>query len=118
VSVLTIEFVGCVCILLQTVNTAARMESNGIPNRIHISGTTAAKLEEAGMGDRIVKREDKIVAKGKGEMQTFFLLTAAGEGLAPLPESAPEPAARLLTKSSTISDGTPSDALFQTKVYV
>jgi Adenylate and Guanylate cyclase catalytic domain len=32
----------------QTVNTAARMESNGEPNMIHVSHSTAALIEDAG----------------------------------------------------------------------
>ena len=48
-----------------TVNTASRMESNGAPEKIHISEQTAEKLREAGKNDWFVPREDKIVAKGK-----------------------------------------------------
>lgn len=47
-----------------TVNTAARMESNGMRDRIHVSQETADLLIEAGKSQWITKREDKIVAKG------------------------------------------------------
>ncbi|CAB9527346.1 Receptor-type guanylate cyclase gcy [Seminavis robusta] len=56
-----------------TVNTASRMESNGIRNKIHISGETADHLKAAGKMHWLVPREEKIVAKGKGEMQTYWL---------------------------------------------
>lgn len=56
-----------------TVNTASRMESNGVKGRIHVSQATADKLVEAGKGRWLTAREDKITAKGKGEMQTFFV---------------------------------------------
>lgn len=56
-----------------TVNTAARMESNGLRNKIHISSETAQHMRDAGKHHWLVAREEKIVAKGKGEMQTFFL---------------------------------------------
>jgi hypothetical protein len=57
-----------------TVNTAARVESTGLRNRIHLSQDTAALLLEAGKKHWMVAREDVVVAKGKGEMKTFWLL--------------------------------------------
>jgi hypothetical protein len=56
-----------------TVNTASRMESNGMKGRIHISETTANKLVAQGKGQWIKEREDTIVAKGKGEMRTYWV---------------------------------------------
>jgi class 3 adenylate cyclase len=56
-----------------TVNTASRMESNGAKGRIHISQTTADELTERGKSHWLTPRDDKIVAKGKGEMQTYWL---------------------------------------------
>jgi len=56
-----------------TVNTAARMESTGIKSKIHISQETADLLISHGKDDWITKREEKVVAKGKGEMQTYWL---------------------------------------------
>ena len=56
-----------------TVNVAARIESHGKKNRIHISKETASLLEAAGKAHWVTPREDKIVAKGKGEMVTYWL---------------------------------------------
>lgn len=56
-----------------TVNTAARMESNGMPGRIHCSQATADLLVSAGKGDWITAREGVVHAKGKGEMQTYWI---------------------------------------------
>jgi class 3 adenylate cyclase len=56
-----------------TVNTAARMESNGAPGRIHISQKTADLLIAAGKTAWITQREDMIEAKGKGEMTTYWI---------------------------------------------
>jgi class 3 adenylate cyclase len=49
-----------------TVNTAARIESNGCRDKIQVSETTADLLIAAGKGSWLKKREDLIEAKGKG----------------------------------------------------
>lgn len=56
-----------------TMNTTARIESTGAKNRIHLSQEIADLLIEAGRSHWVVRREDKVVAKGKGELQTFWL---------------------------------------------
>lgn len=40
---------------------------------IHVSPTTAARLIAAGKDKWLTKREDKIVAKGIGEMDTYWV---------------------------------------------
>mmetsp|Transcript_2520 Transcript_2520/g.6012 ORF Transcript_2520/g.6012 Transcript_2520/m.6012 type:complete len:156 (+) Transcript_2520:1995-2462(+) len=55
-----------------TVNTAARMETNGIKGRIHVSQATADALIASGKSSWLTAREGKITAKGKGAMQTYF----------------------------------------------
>ena len=54
-------------------NVASRMESTGLVDRIQISEETAQLLEDAGKGDWFSRREKKILAKGKGELTTFWL---------------------------------------------
>lgn len=49
------------------------MESNGIRGKIQISQDTADYLISNGKSSWITKRADVIVAKGKGEMQTYWL---------------------------------------------
>ena len=56
-----------------TVNTTARMESSGRPNVIHVSGETAKLLRDAGKEQWLHARQDPVVAKGKGEMKTYWL---------------------------------------------
>jgi class 3 adenylate cyclase len=59
-----------------TVNTASRMESTGITNRIQISRPTMKLLMASGKcHDWIQPRETTVTAKGKGEMQTYWLLS-------------------------------------------
>ncbi|KAL7580183.1 hypothetical protein ACA910_012934 [Epithemia clementina (nom. ined.)] len=56
-----------------TVNTTARMESTGLPNKIHLSQDTASLLIAAGKSEWVTARKDPVFAKGKGELQTFWL---------------------------------------------
>ncbi len=54
-------------------NTASRMETTGVINRIHISQETAKLLIAAKKGQWVVPQENRVMAKGKGEMVTYFL---------------------------------------------
>ena len=50
-------------------------ESNGKPGLIHVSETTAKLLFAAGKNNWVTRREDKIQAKGKGFLQTYWVDT-------------------------------------------
>lgn len=56
------------------------MESTGIPNRIQVSEKTGELLKEAGKDYWLVAREEKVQAKGKGELVTFFLDLNGNDG--------------------------------------
>jgi hypothetical protein len=56
-----------------TVNTASRMESTGQGGMIHVSHATADLLTKAGKGDWVSMRPTKVVAKGLGTLQTYWL---------------------------------------------
>jgi class 3 adenylate cyclase len=56
-----------------TMNTASRMESTSVRDKIQISQETADLLAAAGKSTWYVPRAEKIVAKGKGELQTYWL---------------------------------------------
>lgn len=58
-----------------SVNTASRMESHGEPGRIQISDATRQLLGEAFR----VERRGRIAVKGKGEMETWWLLGRRAE---------------------------------------
>jgi hypothetical protein len=49
------------------------MESTGMRDKIQVSQATADELIHAGRGHWLVKREETVVAKGKGEMQTYWI---------------------------------------------
>ena len=46
--------------------------------KIHISQATADALVASGKGSWLIQRPDKIVAKGKGELQTYFIKPPQG----------------------------------------
>eukprot|EP00980_Cylindrotheca_fusiformis_P031559 scaffold26555_cov137-Cylindrotheca_fusiformis.AAC.1 len=58
-----------------TMNTAARMESTSARSRIQVSQVTADLLVASGFSTWIAPREKKILVRGKGEMQTYWLKT-------------------------------------------
>ncbi|XP_069829012.1 guanylate cyclase soluble subunit beta-2-like [Dendropsophus ebraccatus] len=59
------------CLFGDTVNTASRMESHGVPDKIHLSPTSFNALKHQDF--EIVER-GVIEVKGKGKMKTYFLL--------------------------------------------
>jgi class 3 adenylate cyclase len=61
-----------------TVNTAARIESTGAKNKIHLSQNTADLLIAAGRAKWVKPRENKVTAKGKGQLQTYWLELKTG----------------------------------------
>eukprot|EP00977_Amphora_coffeiformis_P010557 scaffold2482_cov166-Amphora_coffeaeformis.AAC.23 len=56
-----------------TVNTASRMESTGVPERIQVSEDTAELLRKAGKESWLVERSGGVFAKGKGKIKTYFV---------------------------------------------
>ncbi|XP_035533921.1 guanylate cyclase soluble subunit beta-2-like [Morone saxatilis] len=59
------------CLFGDTVNTASRMESHGLPDHIHLSSSTYSELKDAGFN---IQERGQIEVKGKGQMTTYFLL--------------------------------------------
>ncbi|KAL3941971.1 MAG: hypothetical protein SGARI_000417 [Bacillariaceae sp.] len=62
-----------------TMNTASRMESTGVPNRIQLSQDTADALTAFGKEDWFEPREDQVEAKGKGYLSTYFLILQSSD---------------------------------------
>jgi class 3 adenylate cyclase len=57
-----------------TMNMGARMETTGVKNKVHLSQDTASILISSGKQHWLSPRQDLVHVKGKGSMQTYWLL--------------------------------------------
>eukprot|EP00980_Cylindrotheca_fusiformis_P000324 scaffold78_cov96-Cylindrotheca_fusiformis.AAC.3 len=80
------------------------MESTSARNRIQVSQVTADLLYDSGLSAWIAPRQNKILVKGKGEMQTYWLKSKVETGLEPSKSmSGSSNVADALTESSVAS---------------
>ena len=60
-------------------NQASRMESTGLPGRIQVSEETASEIKEHGKGHWLQQREDRVTAKGIGDLVSYFVVMKGTE---------------------------------------
>jgi hypothetical protein len=56
------------------------MESNGVRERIQVSEASAKLLIAAGKGHWVTARDELVAAKGKGDMQTYWVTVKGSNG--------------------------------------
>jgi hypothetical protein len=81
------------------------METTGLAGRIQISQATADLLEMAGKKNWFTPREEQVMAKGKGKLQTYWLKVvspiSSGESVNSSDNSLSEPASTEMTIEAT-----------------
>jgi len=83
-----------------TMNTASRIESTSSKNKIHVSQQAAELIKEAGKGSWIQPRGEPILAKGKGQLKTYWLTTEAPKNLSAREELALPALLKMMSKAN------------------
>lgn len=89
-----------------TVNTASRMESTGEKGRIQCSEATATILRASGHESMLVKRDELVAAKGKGQVQTYWVIPSNATNSSSPVDTMSSDTAVDLRQSLKLNDGT------------
>ncbi|XP_067947353.1 guanylate cyclase soluble subunit beta-2-like [Watersipora subatra] len=88
------------CLFGDTVNTASRMESHGVPECVHCSSCTYEVLQKTETKYTFVPRGENFI-KGKGMMHTYFITSNEEITLGDVPEEAFCPDTHMSVKKDT-----------------
>jgi class 3 adenylate cyclase len=94
-----------------TMNTASRMESTGARDRVQVSTKTADLLIAAGKSHWVTPRVEKVLAKGKGELQTYWLSMHSSAGTASVSSSSSCESGSADSDDGSVDDDGPSIAM-------
>uniref|UniRef100_A0A8R1DSH8 Guanylate cyclase n=1 Tax=Caenorhabditis japonica TaxID=281687 RepID=A0A8R1DSH8_CAEJA len=98
------------CLFGDTVNTASRMESNGKPSLIHMTSAAHSLLTTHYPHKYETSSRGEVIIKGKGVMQTFWVLGRVGEVAPGLAANLPGPDVRKRTPTPPHKPPTPQAA--------
>jgi class 3 adenylate cyclase len=94
-----------------TMNTASRMESTGARDRVQVSTKTANLLIAGGKSHWVTPREDTVMAKGKGELQTYWLSMHSSAGTASVSSGSTGESESTDSDDGSVDDKEPCNAL-------
>ena len=68
------------CMKISSRSTSPFPTSSGVPDKVHVSASTAALLKQCGKGHWVSKREEIVQVKGKGVLETFWMVPKSRGG--------------------------------------